>query len=861
MATARAQTRHPRSLHRPDMSKAKAVVTRLMPSSNRISLAREDVVVIAVDANKDKLASLPTEIIIKRGDRVVLLGILHYIATPMGYKSQADVSAFIGTNKKALEAEINKKMDLFEQKSRPLTHALDEMGAHFDITITAGVPLKSVLVKEALKLNPTHLILEWSLRKDMEYYRARLQCQIVCLQGSDGDVTRDNNVPCLYNPRRPAMKQKPTRFPALSSHVSPATSVSDSGSNMWSDRSTVTETSATSDCPMSEMERNLPISREEYVAPSECPSTVFPDNSVDGSGKEASLACVASAEADSYCSSPYSPLRDESFDDHILNSPVISIWSQNETERNLAAPPYSSNWGESKLKTIDTSTKMVPYMKELGYKIYHTEVQKVASFSTSSALRGLCSSNQNPYSSLHPISVQPKRQFLELNELLKVHDFEDVDDSDEDEPVMKPEGLHQGSNLDYEEALPAKSRMTDAIQEASKTFVQDFHKQPYTFNNTVDIGRSLAQPPPLCPICKLKSPELGKSPKLFQYEELKVATNDFSSDNLIAQGGFGFVYKGTLLDGQVVAVKKLKALSLQGDIQFSAEVEALSCAQHRNLVRLIGYCMEFEERVLVYEYVCNGSLDRHLSGVGDNILKWPSRYKIAVGAARGLRYLHEECRVGCIVHCDMRPNNILLTHDFTPMVGDFGLAKLNSNGDVAVETKVIGSLGYVAPEYIECGQVTAKTDVYSFGVVLLELITGKKALDLSRAKEDLSLTKWARPKLDRLRGDNQMDGFVDMKIITSLDMCELARMAEAASLCIKMDPSNRPGMSQILRILEGDGDGLRCATSKDLFPTRNSTEPAGEYQIEENGGSNKPLDVTTSRLSTVSGSQCTQRKA
>lgn len=173
--------------------------------------------------------------------------------------------------------------------------------------------------------------------------------------------------------------------------------------------------------------------------------------------------------------------------------------------------------------------------------------------------------------------------------------------------------------------------------------------------------------PPLCSVCGQQSPDFGKV-KRFTFPELQEATDNFSGEHYLAEGGYGSIYKGRLKEGQLVAVKQHKLASSQTDDQFASEVAALACAQHRNLVTLIGYCVENKLRLLVYEYICNGSLDRHLSPKSKNSLEWKNRLKIALGSARALRYLHEECRVGCIIHRDMRPNNILLTHDFTPMV-------------------------------------------------------------------------------------------------------------------------------------------------------------------------------------------------
>ncbi|WJZ80851.1 hypothetical protein VitviT2T_000728 [Vitis vinifera] len=215
---------------------------------------------------------------------------------------------------------------------------------------------------------------------------------------------------------------------------------------------------------------------------------------------------------------------------------------------------------------------------------------------------------------------------------------------------------------------------------------------------------------------------LESPPRWFSYVELELATGGFLQANFLAEGGFGSVHRGVLPDGQAVAVKQYKLGSSPGDVEFCSEVEVLSCAQHRKVVMLIGYCIEDRRRLLVYEYRCNSSLDSHLYGRHRDPLEWSTGEKVAVGAARGLRYLHEECRVGCIVHRDMRPNNILITHDFEQLVGDFGLARWQPDGDTGVETRVIGTFGYLAPEYAQSGQITENADVYSFGVVLVELV-------------------------------------------------------------------------------------------------------------------------------------------
>ncbi|KAJ4882016.1 Protein kinase protein with adenine nucleotide alpha hydrolases-like domain [Raphanus sativus] len=321
-------------------------------------------------------------------------------------------------------------------------------------------------------------------------------------------------------------------------------------------------------------------------------------------------------------------------------------------------------------------------------------------------------------------------------------------------------------------------------------------------------------PPPLCSICQHKAPVFGKPPRFFSYKELELATKGFSQSNFLAEGGFGSVHRGVLPEGQVVAVKQHKLASTQGDVEFCSEVEVLSCAQHRNVVMLIGFCIEQGRRLLVYEYICNGSLDAHLYGRHKDTLEWPARQKIAVGAARGLRYLHEECRVGCIVHRDLRPNNILITHDYEPLVGDFGLARWQPDGELGVDTRIIGTFGYLAPEYTQSGQITEKADVYSFGVVLIELITGRKAMDISRPKGQQCLTEWARSRLEVYA----VEELVDPRLEKRYSETEIICMIHTASLCIRRDPHLRPRMSQVLRLLEGD------LVVNERFSARLSTE-------------------------------------
>ncbi|CAN1246678.1 Inactive protein kinase SELMODRAFT_444075 [Linum grandiflorum] len=306
-------------------------------------------------------------------------------------------------------------------------------------------------------------------------------------------------------------------------------------------------------------------------------------------------------------------------------------------------------------------------------------------------------------------------------------------------------------------------------------------------------------PPPLCSMCKHKAPMFGKPPKKFTYEEIKSVTDGFARESILAEGGRGLVYRGKLPNGQVVAVKQYKALTAQGASELCSEVEVLSCAQHKNLVMLLGYCIE-REWLLVYEFACNGSLDKHLYRPNKEVMSWEHRMKVAIGSARALRYLHEDCRVGCIVHRDFRPRNILLTHDFEPMVGDFGLARWQSDGQKAEETRVIGAIGYLAPEYTQAGIITEKADAYAFGIVLLELLCGVKATEFSRSMDQNFLLELGRWLVERDVANEILDPRLQDSYVENEVMC----MVYASSLCLSPNPENRPRMSKVLKILEGD---------------------------------------------------------
>ncbi|XP_009380552.2 proline-rich receptor-like protein kinase PERK1 [Musa acuminata AAA Group] len=326
----------------------------------------------------------------------------------------------------------------------------------------------------------------------------------------------------------------------------------------------------------------------------------------------------------------------------------------------------------------------------------------------------------------------------------------------------------------------------------------------------------------------------GFSKSTFTYEELAMATDGFSDANLLGQGGFGYVHRGVLPNGKEVAVKQLKTGSGQGEREFQAEVETISRVHHKHLVSLVGYCISGGKRLLVYEYVPNNTLEFHLHGRGRPTMEWPTRLRIALGSAKGLAYLHEDCHPK-IIHRDIKAANILLDYKFVAKVADFGLAKFASDNNTHVSTRVMGTFGYLAPEYASSGKLTDKSDVFSFGIMLLELITGRRPVDSSQTFMDDSLVDWARPLLTRALEDGNYDALVDPKLGMNYNPNEMARMIACAAACVRHSSRRRPRMSQILRALEGDvsledlHEGIRPGHSRFYSSYGSSDYDSGQY--------------------------------
>ncbi|XP_060208120.1 proline-rich receptor-like protein kinase PERK1 [Lycium barbarum] len=296
----------------------------------------------------------------------------------------------------------------------------------------------------------------------------------------------------------------------------------------------------------------------------------------------------------------------------------------------------------------------------------------------------------------------------------------------------------------------------------------------------------------------------------FTYEELWSATSGFSTSNLLGEGGFGYVHKGILPTGREIAVKQLKVGSHQGEREFQAEVETISRVHHKHLVSLVGYCMTGIKRLLVYEFVSNRTLEYHLHGAAQTFMEWSARIKIAIGSAKGLAYLQEDCNP-TIIHRDIKAANILLDSNFEAKVADFGLAKFLSDSShhvSHVSTRVVGTFGYLAPEYAQSGKASDKSDIFSFGVMLLELITGRPPIISTESSTCSSLVIWARPLLRRALEDGKFDALVDPCLGQNYNSEEMANMVACAAACVRHSSWRRPRMSQVLRALEGDASIL-----------------------------------------------------
>ncbi|CAI0410277.1 unnamed protein product [Linum tenue] len=331
----------------------------------------------------------------------------------------------------------------------------------------------------------------------------------------------------------------------------------------------------------------------------------------------------------------------------------------------------------------------------------------------------------------------------------------------------------------------------------------------------------------------------------FQLGELRAVTQNFSAHFLLGEGGFGRVHKGYVdenlrqgLKSQPVAVKLLDIEGLQGHREWLAEVIFLGQLRHQNLVKLIGYCCEEEDRLLVYEFMPRGSLENHLFKRLSVTLPWGTRLKIATGAAKGLAFLHGA--ESPVIYRDFKTSNVLLDSDFTAKLSDFGLAKMGPEGSKShVTTRVMGTYGYAAPEYVSTGHLTTKSDVYSFGVVLLELLTGRRAMDKSRPKPEQNLIDWAKPYLSG-GSSRRLRYIVDPRFAGQYSVKGAKQLAHLATQCVSLNPKDRPKMPAVVDTLVAIQQYSDMAVSCGQWPP--SPKSSSRFGVSPNTKGRKVVD-------------------
>ncbi|OWM83527.1 hypothetical protein CDL15_Pgr013008 [Punica granatum] len=322
--------------------------------------------------------------------------------------------------------------------------------------------------------------------------------------------------------------------------------------------------------------------------------------------------------------------------------------------------------------------------------------------------------------------------------------------------------------------------------------------ETYLFYNETAIALLSPSPAPAVPRPQVGDDITTTESLQFDFAAIQAATNNFSADNKLGEGGFGEVYMGRLVNGQDVAVKRLSRSSGQGAEEFKNEVVVVAKLQHRNLVRLLGFCLEEEEKILIYEYVPNKSLDYFLFDPEKRaLLDWSRRYKIISGIARGMLYLHEDSRLR-IIHRDLKTSNVLLDVDMNPKISDFGMARIFGVDQTQGTTnRVVGTYGYMSPEYAMHGQFSAKSDVYSFGVLVLEIISGEKNSSFYQSghAEDLPSYAWKQWR------KGTPGEVLDPILRDSCSRNEVTRCIHMSLLCLQEDPADRPTMATIALML------------------------------------------------------------
>ncbi|XP_038724828.1 probable serine/threonine-protein kinase PBL18 isoform X2 [Tripterygium wilfordii] len=521
-------------------------------------------VIIAYDATKDrsehelKLTVDSVRVrgdILRGGDTLIVLGVLHKVLHPLGYQLKVGHDSFGTSSNRAMEEDVSRKVEVYVNMLLKSAEECEDEGVSIEVKITAGTPMKKVILQEAAACNASWVILDRHLRKDLKFFLKQIPCKVAIIQDS-------------------------LSLDVLRSH--PAD------------------------------------------------------------------------EADAILHKNF----------YSISKPVPLMNSEGSEEKNIQQSVISCQSYSASIDSLQSSTMLKgSAMPSSAYRSWEHSLSSDFGSSSKQDISGVYTKVENKNRTAQLVPKQLKSSF-------------------------------QGGS---------------------------------------------SEAPILCAACGMRSELYMNNSMKFSFSQIQTATDEFSKDNLLGEGGYGHVYKGKLKEGQLIAAKVRKEASTQGFVEFNSEVYVLSFARHKNIVMLLGYCCKENFNILVYEYICNKSLYWHLF---ESILEWHQRLAIAIGTAKGLRFLHEECRGGPIIHRDMRPSNILLTHDFVPMLGDFGLAKWKTTND-PMQTRVLGTFGYLAPEYAENGIVSVRTDVYSFGIVLLQLISGRKVVVANREGQQQSLRQWS----------------------------------------------------------------------------------------------------------------------